>query len=268
MKMHRSVSSVVHHHALGHNISLSGHHTKHLLGNPTFEIRKLGWKIYVVLFKENQSYLHCKDKANPERHHIIFLSNALWQEINKTTLLGLFWDHLLRIIFSMTSISKENILYHLFQQRMIKCCYYYDHFDIILSFLKFLILKKLLFGFPRKLTISVPELINLSQSDFLSEFAWGKILLSCTLFQSCTFWQRYPTTNAQDKSSSAMVGRHLRFPPALRCDLLDAPLSLWWWRNRSCTFSSLKKRRFLKQKPMLSLPLKNWLLFLAILIKA
>lgn len=80
--------------------------------------------------------------------------------------------------------------------------------------------------------------------------------------------KRYPTTNAQDKSSSVMVGRHFWFPPALRCDLLDAPLSLWWWRNRSCTFSSLKKRCFLKQKPMLSLPLKNWLLFLAILIKA
>ena len=118
---------------------------------------------------------------------------------------------------------------------------------------------------PKKM---VPELINMSQSDFLSELPWGKILLSCTLFQWCTFCQRYRTTNAQDKSSSVMVGRHLWFPPALRCDLLDAPLSLWWWRNRSCTFSSLKKRCFLKQKPMLSLPLKNWLLFLAILIKA
>lgn len=29
-----------------------------------------------------------------------------------------------------------------------------------------------------------------------------------------------------------------------------------------------KKQRFLKQKPVLSHPLKNWLLFLAILIKA
>lgn len=41
MKMLRNISSVVHHHALGHNISLSGHHTIHVLGNPTFEIRKL-----------------------------------------------------------------------------------------------------------------------------------------------------------------------------------------------------------------------------------
>lgn len=71
-----------------------------------------------------------------------------------------------------------------------------------------------------------------------------QILLSYTQFQSCTFWQRYPTTNAQDKSSSVMVWKHLWFPPALRCDLLDAPLSLWWWRNRSCTFSSLKKTTF------------------------
>lgn len=99
-------------------------------------------------------------------------------------------------------------------------------------------------------------------------FFQTNILLSCTLLHSWAFRQWYPTTNVQDKSSSVMVGRHFWFPPALRCDLLDAPLSLWWWRNRSCIFSSLKKRCFLKQKPMLSLPLKNWLLFLAILIKA
>lgn len=94
------------------------------------------------------------------------------------------------------------------------------------------------------------------------------LLSSYARLHSPAFRQRYPTTNAQDKSSSVMVGRHFWFPAALWCDLLDAPLSLWWWRNRSCTFSSLKKRCFLKQKPMLSLPLKNWLLFLAILIKA
>lgn len=38
------------------------------------------------------------------------------------------------------------------------------------------------------------------------------------------------------------------------------PPSLWWWRNRSCTFSSMEKKKkwcFLKQNTMLSLPLKN-----------
>lgn len=42
MKMLWNISSVVHHHALGHNISLSGHRTIHLLGNPAFEKRKSG----------------------------------------------------------------------------------------------------------------------------------------------------------------------------------------------------------------------------------
>lgn len=130
--------------------------------------------------------------------------------------------------------------------------------------------------------VRVPLLIELKKkkkthsrkwSNFFLErrtcFSFRQIYcLSCTLLHSWAFRQWYPTTNVQDKSSSVMVGRHFWFPPALRCDLLDAPLSLWWWRNRSCIFSSLKKRCFLKQKPMLSLPLKNWLLFLAILIKA
>lgn len=40
MKMLRSVSSVVHHHALGHSISFAGHHTIYLLGNPAFEKRE------------------------------------------------------------------------------------------------------------------------------------------------------------------------------------------------------------------------------------
>jgi len=42
MKVCRTSFSVAHHLALGYNIFLSGHHTTHLSGNPTFEIRKFG----------------------------------------------------------------------------------------------------------------------------------------------------------------------------------------------------------------------------------
>lgn len=84
---------------------------------------------------------------------------------------------------------------------------------------------------------------------FLALFSEADVgMLSCTRLQSWTFGQRDPTTNAQDKSSSVVVGRHFWFPAALRCDLSDAPLALWWWRNRSCTFSSLREGKGGKKK--------------------
>lgn len=90
---------------------------------------------------------------------------------------------------------------------------------------------------------SLSLLLFFWENNNLTTLSLRQILLlpSYGRLHSPAFRQRYPTTNAQDKSSSVMVGRHFWFPAALWCDLLDAPLSLWWWRNRSCTFSSLEK---------------------------
>lgn len=45
MKTLRSASSVVHHHhALGHNISLSGHHTIHFIREPYLWNKEVGMK--------------------------------------------------------------------------------------------------------------------------------------------------------------------------------------------------------------------------------
>lgn len=66
-------------------------------------------------------------------------------------------------------------------------------------------------------------------------------------FSDLVFWS-VQQTSAQDKSSSVVLWNLWWIPPpppptttALRTDLLDVPLSLCCWGERSCTFSSLKK---------------------------
>lgn len=56
------ISSVVHQLAFGHNISLSGHHTKHLLGNPTFEIWKFDKRLMRYCSKRSRALYTVKIK--------------------------------------------------------------------------------------------------------------------------------------------------------------------------------------------------------------
>lgn len=248
------ISSVVHHFAFGHNISLSGHRTTHLLGNPTFEIWKFDKRFMWYCSKRSRALYTVKIKQ--------LLTGSTQYSSLITRQSQHLWDFRLfffRIIYLLMSSTKLNF-FRLRKRKM------NIHIILIASIVHADDLKNA-YSF-QTIPIFLLPIRKKPKTWFSLSSCEVQILLSYTQFQSCTFWQRYPTTNAQDKSSSVMVWKHLWFPPALRCDLLDAPLSLWWWRNRSCTFSSLKKPRFLKQKPMLSLPLKNWLLFLAILIKA
>lgn len=66
----------------------------------------------MVLFKEKQSSLHCKDKANPEKNHIIFLSNTPQQDDQHKEKLNPYGITAKMIYFIMSDI-KEILLVNL-----------------------------------------------------------------------------------------------------------------------------------------------------------
>lgn len=213
IKTRRAASSVVHHHALGHIISIPGRHTFSLYwGALPLKWGRWNYRFMWSRSKRNRSLCTVKikwflrfyssgDKRIKKWLLRYFDYFETWTKKYKNFMVGdrCMLYIVLAICSTFTTIS-----------RVLGLLFFFNNGGIYFSWVVF-------------------------------RSRCGDVILHW--LQSWTFGQRDPTTNAQDKSSSVVVARHFWFPAALRCDLLDAPLALWWWRNRSCTFSSLREGR-------------------------
>lgn len=100
------ISSVVHHFAFGHNISLSGHRTTHLLGNPTFEIWKFDKRFMWYCSKRSRALYTVKIKqllTGSTQY-----SSLMPRQDNHNTCGILFFWGFFRIIYLLMSSTKLN----------------------------------------------------------------------------------------------------------------------------------------------------------------